>query len=336
MRHVFLFGLALPLLGLAAPRAQAQEEAPKRDFIRIATWNIENWSDNFQAERDKKERPRPDNEWEDNAARQEGYQNDEDNWEIAQTILDENFLPDVLVFQEGAADSEVQSFKDKWLEGKYQRHIVFPGNSDRGQTLGMLLRPGLTVVETRDQYYKIPDSAEDINPRSDFLFARGPAFVLLETEDGYRFWVGTTHQKSKGGNDVPTTRWRMGEAAKTHEIMKELAGEGARDVVLLGDMNDELGFQEFEQEAGGDVIATLVGDDRDGFELLTRDLALGGYISYTGYWRPNYRSFIDHIVVTPEMADQVEKVMVVDTPWARVASDHLPVYVDVKPDSSSN
>ena len=323
MRHCPL--TLLIVLLLAAP-ALAQQTRPA-GTVRLATWNIENWRDHFQSERDRNKRAKTDEEKQ--ALRAERYQNDEDNWEIAQTILDEAFLPDVLVFQEGAAEREVQSFKDKWLDGKYNRSLVFPGNSERGQTLGVLLRPGVEVVEVRDAFYEEPDLPEDVNPRSDRLFARGPAFVLLE-KGGYRFWVGTTHQKSKGGNDVPTTVWRQAEARRTNQIMRELAEEsGVEDVYLLGDMNDEIGFQEYEQEAGGDVMAVL----GEGMTTATAGLAEAGAITFTGYWRDRYRSFIDHVVHTPAADANVVAVGVVDTPWARVASDHAPVFVDVKPDA---
>ena len=95
-------------------------------------------------------------------------------------------------------------------------------------------------------------------------------------------------------------------------------------------MNDEVGFQEFEAEGGGDVMANLVGDD---LVLATRDLAEQGAITYTGYFRPRYRSFIDHAVVTRDAAQNVAATGVYDSPWARVASDHLPVYLDVRPDA---
>ena len=40
------------------------------------------------------------------------------------------------------------------------------------------------------------------------------------------------------------------------------------------------------------------------------------------------------MVITQQAADQVKAVGVIDTPWARVASDHLPVYLDLRPDPS--
>ena len=307
---------------LAQPASPATRPAP--ETVRVATWNVENWRDHFAGER-LRGGERPDDELLAEVARTERFQNDEDNWEIAQVILDPAFAPDVLLFQEGPGQEDLQRFADEWLGGRYPTAVVFPGNSTRGQTVGVLVREGFEVVGVADDFHEMPDVG-DVNPRGDRLFARGPAFALVRAPGGFEFWAGTTHQKSKGGNSVEVTRWRAAEAAATRGIVTGLRDRGPADVVLAGDMNDEVGLQEFEAEAGGDVMAALVGED---LVLATRDLAEQGAITYAGYWRPRYRSFIDHVVLTPAAAGRVRAVGVFDTPWARVASDHLPVYVDL-------
>jgi len=191
------------------------------------------------------------------------------------------------------------------------------------------LLPGFKVVERKDQYYLEKDPGGG-NERGDRLFARGPAFCKVQTPTGYTMWVGVTHQKSKGGNSVDVTKWRKREAIRTHQIMKELEAAGPDDVILLGDMNDELGIQEFELEAGGDVIADLVGPQSDGFILATKPLVDAGKISYGGYWNPRFRSWIDHIVISKGMKDQVEQVDIVTDGLAQAASDHYPVYIKIK------
>ncbi len=220
------------------------------------------------------------------------------------------------------------------MKKAYGTAVVFPTNTDRNQHLGMLLKPGFKLAEKRDKYYLEKDTVP--NGRGDRLFARGPAFCLIETPGGYRFWVGVTHQKSKSGNSVDVTKWRNREAVRTHEIMKELRRQGPADVVLLGDVNDDLGVGEFEAEAGGDTIANLVGPPADKFVLATRALAEKGEISFGGYWNPRYRSLIDHVVTTPEMKDQIEGVGVFKEGTARSASDHYPVYVKIRSDAATS
>jgi hypothetical protein len=335
MRHLspksILVIALLACLAACVPGQDPPAAAPaaRGATIRIATWNIENWRDHFTAAH--RQGPPPSDPAEEEALRQERFQNDEDQWEIAQVLLDPDFSPDVLVFQEGASQADIEQFNKDWLAGMYETVNVFPSNDDRGQTIGILLKPGFRIVGREDQYFRTPDP-QDLNPRTEFLFARGPAFALVEGPGGRRFWVGTNHQKSKGGgNDAAMTRWRNAEAAATRQIMKELVARGPAEMVFLGDMNDELGVGAYELEGGGDVIANLVGPPAEGFELATRSLSEEGQASFMGYWNTAaYRSLIDHVVVSRALADDVVQTKVHDTPWARVASDHLPVYVDLR------
>jgi endonuclease/exonuclease/phosphatase family metal-dependent hydrolase len=259
------------------------------------------------------------------------HQNDEDNWEVAEVITDERFNPDVLVIEEGCSQENLEYFNERWLKNAYKTVMTFPTNTTRNQHLCMLLKPGFKVIEKRDKYYLEKDPAQ--NDRGDRLFARGPAFVLIETPGGYRFWVGVTHQKSKSGNNLEVTKWRLRESARTHQIMQDLRKTGPADVMLLGDMNDDFGLDEFEKEIGTDAIATLVGPKQDGFLLATQPLIDAKENSFGGYWNPKFRSLIDHVVTTPEMKDQIEDVKVFKLNVARVASDHYPVYVKVKCDA---
>lgn len=296
--------------------------------VRIATWNIENWRDHFDAWRRRGQRPEDETRRE--ALAQERFQNDEDNWEIAQVLLDPGFAPDILVFQEGCAQAELEEFNKTWLGGIFQTLIVFASNDERGQTIGIMLKPGFRVVARENEFHKVPDP-QDLNPRTEFLFARGPAFVLVQTPQGQRLWIGTNHQKSKGGgNDASITRWRNAEAAATRQIMKDLIARGPAQLVFLGDMNDELGIQAWELEGGGDVVSNLAGPAEEGFVLATRALAASGQASFMGYWRADHRSLVDHVLLSPALAEGAAKINVFDTPWARVASDHLPLYVDLR------
>jgi endonuclease/exonuclease/phosphatase family metal-dependent hydrolase len=220
------------------------------------------------------------------------HQNDEDNWEVAEVITDTRFSPDVLVIEEGCSQENLEYFNERWLRKAYATVMTFPTNTTRNQHLCMLLKPGFKVIEKRDQYYLEKDTAP--NTRGERLFARGPAFVLVQTPGGYRFWA---------------------------------------DVMLLGDMNDDAGLDEFEKEAGADAIATLVGPKQDGFVLATQPLVDVKENSFGGYWNPKFRSLIDHVVTTPEMKDQIEDVKVFKLNVARVASDHYPVYVKLKCDA---
>jgi len=318
--------LIIPLFVLACFTAARGED------IKVATYNIEQWATNFEGHRMQlatRKSNEPASEQLGEIITTERQQNDEDNWEVAQVILDKSFDPDVLVVQEGCGQSDLSFFNKRWLNNAYETVVQFPSNTDRDQHLCILLKPGFKILQRRDKYHEERDTVG--NDRGTRLFARGPVFCLVQSPSGYKFWVGVTHQKSKRDNDVPNTEWRNREAKRTHAIMKELERSGPNDVILLGDMNDEFGLQEFEAQGGGDSITNLVGPEQDGFVLVTKKLHDAKEFSFGGYWRTDFRTLIDHVIVSRGMKDQIGEVKVVKTPaLSPAASDHYPVMVTVK------
>jgi hypothetical protein len=308
--------------------------------IRIATYNIENWRLRFDTRQlTAWAKTQPESEELNQLIRSERNQDDEDNWEIAETIKAPAVNADILVFQEGCNQEDLEYFNKRWLGGMYKTVKVFKTNTNRDQHTGILLKEGFEILETREDYHlekdtvakdwlNAGDDGDEATIRENRLFARGPAFVKVKSPGGYVFWVGTNHQKSKSGNDVNVAAWRLRESKRTHEIIADLARDGT-DVVFGGDMNDELGIQEFENEAGGDAIAALEGSGGETI-LATRPLAQKGEISFGGYMRDRFRSFIDHFVVSKSLADRIAGVSVYRNGLAPVASDHYPVVLVIK------
>jgi endonuclease/exonuclease/phosphatase (EEP) superfamily protein YafD len=314
------------------PIATSLDKAP--GTVRVMTYNVENWRNSFQAfklQQQIKDNPNWPPEFVDLIER-ERREDDEENWEVARVI--QQLQPDIWLLQEGPEQGDLNYFNTQpWLlNGYFETIHVFPSNSNRGQTIAILARPGLKVVEYREDYHKEPDTAGVNTEKTGLLFARGPAFALIETADGARFWVGTNHQKSKSGNSVDVTKWRNAEATRTHQIIQELRKTGPAQVIFTGDLNDEAGYQEFEQEAGGSAIDLLVGAGPDALVLATKPLDDAGKISYHGQSRGRNRSFIDHAIVTPEMSAWVKQVGVGQGDIETVASDHFPVLIDVVPE----
>ncbi len=309
----------LPLLILCswfASQAKAEE-------VRIATYNIENWQYRFDADKLEKRaatQPSWPQEFLDLIAR-EKRENFKDNWGAQLVLEDPAVNADVLVIQEGPELADLEYFNRTFLNKMYETIHVFATNTGRIQNTAIFLKPGFSVVEIREAYHLEPDK-DDVNPLTDLLFARGPAFVRIKSPGGKEFWVGTNHFKSKSGNSVEVTKWRNAESKRANEIIKEIAStSGVADVVFLGDINDELGNQEFELEAGGSG-ADLLGE---GLVTLTKPLVDKGEISFGGYRSTRFRSFIDHVYATPSAAAKVKSVSVVTTPFARINSDHYPV-----------
>jgi len=300
----------------------------RAETITLATYNIERLTEKFDSSDFRKwASTQPNAEELKPWIAGEKKQDDEDLWEAAEVFRDRRFDPDICVLEESCDEANLKHFNKRWLRERYATVLVFPGNSGRGQYLGLLMKPGFKILDRKDQYFLELDPVG--NERGP-LFARGPAFVLVESPRGYQFWMGVTHQKSKSGNSAPVTAWRNREAVRTHEIIKEIEKHGPADVILLGDMNDELGYQEFEEANGGDSIANLVGNEADGLFLATRALADDKRISFGGYDSPRYRSLIDHIVVTASVKDSIEAVEIFTAGLARSASDHYPVSIRIR------
>jgi hypothetical protein len=318
--------------------------------IKIATYNVEVWNDSF-AGFHASTQPINNDPAGKELVRSLRRENDEDNWEVAQVILDPKFNPDILVIEEGPEQSDLRYFNRKWLNEAYDWVQVLPSNTDRHQTLAIMMKRGFKIVARRDKYHEEPDP-QGGNARGSKLFARGPVFLLVQTPGGYKFWVGVTHQKSKSpgfnpdatsrpaenspevmNRRVEDTKWRNREAARTHEIIKELEKEGPSDVMLLGDMNDDATTDDAEKQAGGETIATLIGPPADGLILATKPLIDAKKISFHNYDDTRHRELIDHIVVTQSMKDQIRDVKVIDdVPLAKVASDHYPVMIRITAD----
>jgi hypothetical protein len=327
--------------------------AARAEEITLATYNVEYFDKHFLAHHLANEPLAQDGAAKD-ILDELRKKNDEDNWETAQVILDLTFSPDILVIEEGCDQADLTYFNHRWLNDAYETAIQFPSNTDRHQNLDLLMKPGFKILERRDQYYLEPDPVG--NQRGSKLFARGPVFVKVRAPGGYVMWLGLTHMKSKsvgtlatptaGGGKakskkgtesaevrqkkVSDTKWRNREAHRTNEIIKELEKAGPTDVILLGDMNDSVGLDAYEPEAGGDAIANLVGPPKDGLILATRPLADGKQYSFHGYWRTSFREMIDHIIVTRSMRDELGEVRIITNGLASVASDHFPVMIRLK------
>ena len=294
--------------------------------LRIMTFNCENWTYRYQAKKalaTTKPGLAPNIVEALKTAREDA---DEQDWETARNVLD--VRPDVWVLQEGCDVPELNRFNLIFLRGYFETVHVFKNNSERGQFTAILLRPGFKALEFHEQYHDEPDPGNLNTYGAGKLFARGPGFCKIQAPNGTVFWVGTNHAKSKSGNSVAVTKWRLAEAKRTNEIINEIKKAGPAPVFFLGDMNDELGYQEFEQEAGGSAIETIAGTGDRALLVLTKKLAEDGAISYHGSRAARFRSFIDHAFATPEAAPWVKEVHVFHEDLADVASDHYPVVIN--------
>ena len=324
-RSTHMWATGFLALALFTPSAEAE---PGRGPVRIATWNIENMSKLF----DQSRLPyRSQN-------RQELYDDEEDLLEIALVLKQDRFDPDVLVLQEAASQQSLERFNTKWLDDKYAFVKQYKSNS-KGQWTAILAKPGFKVIETRS-YAGVEDPVDD--PKlgdakryygENVLYPRGPAFAQIRTPDGTVMWIGTTHIKSKYGNNAAVTRWRIRQVKKLREIASEL-GEDTKRVAILGDFNDTFGRDNFEQKVDQDAIQAMLEHKEDQAmvsptQSLAQDQPTAG--TYHATLKPGNPSFIDHVFVSPALDEAIIDTTIIDPPIAHVASDHLPVMITVDP-----
>ena len=313
--------------------------------VRIVTYNVELWQQRFDSKKiNALVKSMPDNKDLAALAAKNKEWDDHSNWEVSTVMLDPKLAPDILMFEEGCDEANLKYFNHRWLKDAFETLMVFPTNTGRDQNIGMMFKPGYKVLKVKADYYKEKDPVPkpflekgtgEAGPDGDMLFARGPAFVLVQTPAGNQFWLGMNHEKSKHGNSLDVAKWRNREADRVHQIIKEIEKESTAtgvvpDVVFGGDMNDELGMQEYEQEAGDDSIARIIGPPSDGIFMATQKLAESNAISFGGYFNEKYRTMIDHFFVTQSLKDKVADVQIFTGGFAAVASDHYPVVMTLK------
>jgi hypothetical protein len=328
----FFFNVMLTILFLVSNFVIAADEvSSSKEAVRIGTWNIEHFMKMFDQDR-MPERSR-------NTV--ELYADEEDQYEVAVTIRSESFEPDILVIQECCDQEMLEHFCKKWFPGKYAFIKVFDSNV-AGQNIGVLAKQGFEPLRT-EHFVNDRDPMTDTSIRSakegadlwekNLLFSRGPGFVLFQTPKGNKLWVGSTHSKSKSGNNKAVTQWRIREYERTRQICGELIQKsGVKKLVILGDFNDDFGMDSYETSLGQDAIETMISCHSGDEELICMDKAIWGddpdAASYHCQIKPKkYRSFLDHIFASPELAAKVKETAMITESIAYAASDHLPLLI---------
>ena len=303
----------VPLVcGLSAPVLHAQDHGTER--IRLATYNIEHFNARFD-QLNMPDRSR---------SREALWADEEDLYEIAATIGLADFDADVIAIQECTEQKNLELFNQRWLKGRYGFVKVFPGNTE-GQWIGILVKPGFEVLEVRENDYLQMHAGQPV-------FPRGPGWVKLRSPGGNVMWVGSTHVKSKSGNNAEMTRQRALEIAKHREIIGLLHADKT-PVLLGGDFNDDFGLDGPERQVGLDAIAQLLAGPPEGLRIrcVTRERLPASTQTFHGELKGGaFRAFIDHWFVTEDLEPAVKRAWYISDPIAKVASDHLPVLIELE------
>ncbi len=330
MKYKLKTALILAAL-LIIPAFAAAPAGLKPEKIRIATYNVEHFMKMF----DQLQLP------ERSRNQTEQFRDEEDLFEVAQTLKLPDLNADILCIQEGPRQDMLELFNSRWMKGEYAFVRQFDGNRP-GQWLCILARPGFECLDIRE-YAQVTDPVRDGKvmrtkqseglDKQNLLFARGPVFVKFLTPAGRKIWVGCTHVKSKYNNSYAVTEWRIREIEATRKICADLAENTDTEyVAVLGDFNDDFGKDYHEQKIGRDAVEQmLTGPGRETLASPTKTLARANPNLATYHCQikpPKYRSFIDHIFVTPALYGYHTTTTVITDPIALVASDHLPVVAE--------
>ena len=155
-----------------------------------------------------------------------------------------------------------------------------------------------------------------------YAFPRAP-FILEFTWHGIPVTTINLHLKCCGGSDNEARREAASLALEDY-LLAELAGPGVHNIIVLGDYNDEI-----DEPDADNVFLNLVENDEN-FAFAT--MAIAGIPAQASY--PSYPSFIDHLLVTEHLFDDLETATVQtqrlddylgDPYYFNNVSDHRPV-----------
>ncbi len=269
--------------------------------FRIASYNVLNMFDDID-DPGKKDEGTPPKSAESQAA-------------LAEVILSSE--ADIIALQEVEKLSILREFRDgNGLKEEYPHLVLVEGNDNRGIDVALMSKyPVNDVVTHKDKVFPV-EGQDDRGFLRDLL----QADVDVPGDGEVRFFLG--HLASKRGGKR-ADRMRIAEAKAAREIVKEQTRDfpGQRYVVV-GDFNDT---------PDSPAVQELKRKDEDGFGLVDAFRNEPEAVSYPTRERTakkwGYKR-IDHILLSPELAQQQVDQEVHHHPKDEQASDHWMVSAD--------
>ncbi len=173
--------------------------------------------------------------------------------------------PDILAIQEAPkAKKQLEVFVKKFLDDKY---LVYFEKS-QGRSLALLIRkdinPPCTVkkIERPEYKSKWQDDVDGDGKYEHWLYDfSSPPLELDLKFNSKTLKIVVLHLTSKYGRTLQakmSARYKLiAEAKRFREIIKSEVG---KDMIILGDINDNPGFDPYEKGLGIDGIAELMGE----------------------------------------------------------------------------
>ncbi len=291
-----LFVCVLCLFSVTSTQAQNSRPA---STITIAAYNVRNLFDRYDNPYTADEGTKPKSERELNALISG----------IKQIDADVMFIEEV---EYGGA--LIQLAKDRLPEYPYV--IDNPTTDPRGISVGVISKLPILQIVSHRMAPLTPDGGNKPTNR----FARDLLRVDLQPQPDFKLSLYGVHLKSKrdSENDPKSARWRLAEAEKIAEILRDDQAAGIKNFAILGDFNDTADspplktiMSALPQGKLTDVLDHIPADQRITYE------------------DSRFREAIDFILLSPELAKKMTPksgMIFQGEPFTR-ASDHRPVRV---------
>lgn len=277
--------------------------------------------------------------------------------------------PHLLGIVEASSKSRHHELFIKAPEGLSGSFQYVMGKENRGsQDLVIYYRDPFEVVAVDEESGFYDPWLEDIDDdgiQELCVFERKPLEVLFRIKGTeIRFYVILISGKSKGVftvNDLLAYQKRalsnrkklLAQAKKIRSRLDQLMErEETMPVILMGDMNDEPGLDEYQKQVGASSIETLMGSVFEPEKILHNTL---WYKTRTdqrkALWTTefpdqivanlaNHKVWIDHILVSPDMLQKESRLRYVSESAevgkkdeiSKAASDHYPVFCRLEVD----
>ena len=208
-------------------------------------------------------------------------------------------IPDVVVLCEVENDSVILSLtRRSMLRSVGYRFIITQSQDQRGVDVSILYNP-LTFR---------PDTSFSIrvNPIKDFAPTRDILYIKGTTRAGEKLHVFALHAPSRSSGEAHTEPYRMAVSdVLTHHVDSILASEPLANIIVAGDFND-YSYNKSLKHLGERL--RHVSKDAKGYD--EKNTRVSGTYYFQGEW-----GSLDHILVSPAIADKVSQCYVFDRKW---------------------
>ncbi|MFU8813510.1 MAG: endonuclease/exonuclease/phosphatase family protein [Balneolaceae bacterium] len=277
------------------------------DTIRVATWNIEHFVDDY------------DNPYIDHPRENEPAENlPERRRLLAEALM--QIDADVVVFQEVESRAYIETWMEEYLPEMGYRYATGLESSDWYMNVIIMSRLPLGLVTSYANAYTyiMGETADDGTTDRQRFTNNRMVSVDVHVNPGYHFMLTGVHLKA--GRGSRNEGWRIGQINLLREhYTRTVSHDPNSRILVAGDLNTLPGDREFNALLGGETGLRFVDP-------------LAGAPSYT-HTSNNPTRQLDHLIPNDRMAaDMVPGSAHIPMPFdaetMRLISDHLPVVAD--------